>query len=61
MLCTQIVLNVKALLDFARIVTSEFEDALEKHDWSPLYDMSDPNEAVSLIVKNVGSRRDVKC
>ena len=47
--------------DIARIVTSEFEDALEKHDWSPLYDMSDPNEAVSLIVKNVGARRDVKC
>ena len=44
--------------DIARIVTSEFEDALQEHDWSSLYNMSDPNEAVSLIVGNVEAALD---
>ena len=44
--------------DIDRIVTSELEDALEEHDWSSLYDMTDPNEAVSLIVSNVEAALD---
>jgi hypothetical protein len=44
--------------DIARMVTSEFEDALQEHKWSSLYDMSDPNEAVSLIVSNVEAALD---
>jgi hypothetical protein len=44
--------------DIARIVTSEFEDALQEHHWSSLYDMSDPNEAVSLILSNVEAALD---
>jgi hypothetical protein len=44
--------------DIARIVTSEFEDALQEHHWSSLYNMSDPNEAVSLILSNVEAALD---
>ena len=44
--------------DLDRIVTSELEDALQEYDWSSLYNMSDPNEAVSLIVKNVEAALD---
>ena len=44
--------------DIDRIVTSELEDALQEYDWSTLYNMSDPNEAVSLIVKNVEAALD---
>ena len=44
--------------DIDRIVTSEFEDALEEHDWSSLYDISDPNDAVSLLVSNVVAALD---
>jgi hypothetical protein len=44
--------------DIDRIVTSELEDALQEHNWSSLYNMSDPNEAVSLIVSNVEAALD---
>ena len=39
--------------DFARIVTSDFEAALDEFDWSPLYDTNDANQAATLIVKNI--------
>ena len=44
--------------DIDRIVTSELKDALEEQDWFSLYDMTDPNEAVSVIVKNVVAALD---
>jgi exonuclease III len=44
--------------DIARIVTSELEDALQEQNWSSLYKMSDPNEAVTLIVRNVEAALD---
>ena len=39
-------------------MTSELKDALEEQDWFSLYDMTDPNEAVSVIVKNVVAALD---
>ena len=44
--------------DIDRIVTSEFEDALQEHDCSSLYSMTNPNEAVSLIVGIVEAALD---
>ena len=40
-------------------VTSDLEDALEEQNWSSLYDMSDANEAVSLIIGNVEAALDI--
>ena len=45
--------------DIARIVTSELEDVLNEQDWSPIYGMSNSNEAVSLIVNNVEAALDI--
>ena len=45
--------------DFARIVTSDLEMALNEHDWSPLYQMNDPNEIVSQIVNNITESLDI--
>ena len=39
--------------DIARMLTSDFEAALEEEDWCPLYEMNDPNMAVTLINNNV--------
>jgi hypothetical protein len=39
--------------DIARMVNSDFEAALEEEDWCPLYEMNDPNMAVTLIINNV--------
>ena len=44
--------------DISRLVASEFEDALEMKDWSPLYNMNDPNEATALLIKNVTEALD---
>ena len=39
--------------DYDRMLTSDFEAALDEHDWSLLYDTTDANEIVSQIVNNV--------
>ena len=41
-------------------MTSDLEDALEEQNWSSLYDMSDANEAVSLIIGNVEAALDIE-
>ena len=39
--------------DLARLLPSDLEDALLCKDWSPLYDMNDPNKAVTFLIKHV--------
>ena len=45
--------------DFLRLLVSDHENALEMKDWSQLYIVKDPNEAVSLLLKNVGEALDI--
>ena len=45
--------------DISRLVVSDFEDALESKDWSSLYNMSDPNEALELLLNQVEEALDL--
>ena len=44
--------------DISRLVASDLEDALETKDWSPLYNIYDPNEAVEILLNNVTEALD---
>ena len=44
--------------DLARLLLSDFEDALLCKDWSPLYEMNDPNEAITFLIKHVSEALD---
>ena len=44
--------------DISRLKVSDFENALEAKDWSPLYNTDDPNEAVALLIKLVKEALD---
>ena len=45
--------------DIARLKVSDLENALETKDFSPLYSITDPNEAVALLIKLVKEALDI--
>ena len=44
--------------DLSKVSVSEFEAFLNENDWSPIYGMSDPDDATEFLVKNVQSALD---
>ena len=44
--------------DLSKVSASEFEAILNEYDWSPIYGMSDPDDATEFLVKNVQSALD---
>ena len=44
--------------DISRLKVSDFENALQAKEWSPLYNTDDPKEAVSLLIKLVKEALD---
>ena len=44
--------------DFSRLLTSDLEDVLMSKDWSPLYNIRDPNEAVTFVLNHVTEALD---
>ena len=44
--------------DLSKVSASDFEAILNDYDWSPIYMMSDPDEATEFLVKNVYSALD---
>ena len=45
--------------DITRLAVSDFEDALIAKDWSPLYMITDPDEALTLFLNKVNEALDV--
>ena len=44
--------------DLARLKTSDLENSLQGKNWSILYDLSDPNMAVSYLIEKVTESLD---
>ena len=45
--------------DITRVLASDLEAALEMTDWSPIFDIKDPNEAVDFLFNNVKKALDI--
>ena len=45
--------------DIKRVPTSDLEAALGMSDWSKIFDIHDPNEAVDLLINNVNEALDI--
>ena len=52
------VLESRWVRDLSKVQTSDFESALQCYDWSPIYSMTDPDDATEFLTKNVLSALD---